>query len=514
MGLKSTLFILFVFIVAHETNGANILSLFHTPSKSHSILGLKLAEGLVKKGHHVTFVSPFKFDPMENLTLVNLKAVLEHKEKSDKEMTKPGGPSIFSMVQNFLQSTSTVNELFWNDPNIQKVIKEKPKYDLVIVLSFLHDAMLGIGHHLGAPTIVFNLVGSSSFWNQYVANPTMVYSRNPLINVPTDKFWGRLSTVFGNMAMGYMSYQTNILNQGLLDKYLPNSPQIYDLQRNVSVVLANSHVSIEPARPYVPNMIQIGGFHVQNTKPLPDEFRTFLDGAEKGAILFSLGSNIKVGMLGEERIKGMLKVLGEVSPMRVIFKTEMQHENVPKNIMVKSWVPQADILAHPNLKLFITHGGLGGVTESVYHGVPLLGIPFFGDQISNLDTAEESGYGLVMKLEKITEEFFREKISEILNNPKYTQNVKRRSALIKEPLVKQMDVAIFWIEHVIKFGGGSHLKNDGADLSWYQLYMVDIYIFCTIVLILLAVINIYLVKFILKTVRRLLGKSAPKKKEE
>jgi len=35
---------------------------------------------------------------------------------------------------------------------------------------------------------------------------------------------------------------------------------------------------------------------------------------------------------------------------------------------------------HENARLFITHGGLMGVQEAIYHAVPLLGIPFGNDQ--------------------------------------------------------------------------------------------------------------------------------------
>ncbi|KAG5670631.1 hypothetical protein PVAND_000879 [Polypedilum vanderplanki] len=59
------------------------------------------------------------------------------------------------------------------------------------------------------------------------------------------------------------------------------------------------------------------------------------------------------------------------------------YQNKPDNVMISSWLPQRDILAHPNVKAYICHGGLLGTTEAVYEGVPVLGIPIFGDQKTN-----------------------------------------------------------------------------------------------------------------------------------
>jgi glucuronosyltransferase len=61
---------------------------------------------------------------------------------------------------------------------------------------------------------------------------------------------------------------------------------------------------------------------------------------------------------------------------RVILKwDEVDIDLKPKNVLIKNWIPQDDILAHKNCILFISHGGLGGVAESKYHGVPIVGIP-------------------------------------------------------------------------------------------------------------------------------------------
>ena len=43
---------------------------------------------------------------------------------------------------------------------------------------------------------------------------------------------------------------------------------------------------------------------------------------------------------------------------------------------------------------FLTHGGLNSVYEAAYHGVPLAGLPFFGDAADNIAKAASRGMGL------------------------------------------------------------------------------------------------------------------------
>ncbi|KTF92138.1 hypothetical protein cypCar_00012916 [Cyprinus carpio] len=54
------------------------------------------------------------------------------------------------------------------------------------------------------------------------------------------------------------------------------------------------------------------------------------------------------------------------------------------NTRIYKWIPQNDLLSHPKTRAFITHGGTNGIYEAIYHGVPMVGIPLFGDQADNL----------------------------------------------------------------------------------------------------------------------------------
>lgn len=75
-------------------------------------------------------------------------------------------------------------------------------------------------------------------------------------------------------------------------------------------------------------------------------------------------------------------------------------------------------VAHPNTKLFITHGGLLSTIETIYFAVPIIAIPVFADQRGNAKRAECSGFGVTISFNAINEELLSEKINEILTNPK------------------------------------------------------------------------------------------------
>lgn len=66
-----------------------------------------------------------------------------------------------------------------------------------------------------------------------------------------------------------------------------------------------------------------------------------------------------------------------------------------RGIIVKEWVEQLGVLSHEAVTGFLSHCGWNSVIESIYAGVPVLGMPFMAEQHINARfVAEEVGVGL------------------------------------------------------------------------------------------------------------------------
>lgn len=103
--------------------------------------------------------------------------------------------------------------------------------------------------------------------------------------------------------------------------------------------------------------------------------------------------------------------------------------NIPENFFISSFLPQTEIL--PYSDLFISHGGMNSVNESIYYGVPMLAVPSGQDQII---TAEQIEYRKIGK--KLLREFFtpvniKKAYNEILIDDEIKSNVKKMQEKIR-----------------------------------------------------------------------------------
>ena len=75
-------------------------------------------------------------------------------------------------------------------------------------------------------------------------------------------------------------------------------------------------------------------------------------------------------------------------------------------------------IGHPKCKGFLTHGGLLSTLESLYHGVPVIGLPFVTDQQNNVVKAVMDGYAIGLEWADINEEKIYNAIYDILHQPR------------------------------------------------------------------------------------------------
>ena len=122
----------------------------------------------------------------------------------------------------------------------------------------------------------------------------------------------------------------------------------------------------------------------------------------------------------------------------------------PDNVLISKWLPQNDVLAHPNVKAFISHCGYGGVIEAKSNGVPIVGIPFVGDQNGNAAKIVEEGWASKVKFADLTEESLTNALKEILSNPKYRDTVRKQAILAKDRPMNAQETAVYWVEYILR----------------------------------------------------------------
>ncbi|CAE7502601.1 UGT709G2 [Symbiodinium sp. CCMP2592] len=65
-------------------------------------------------------------------------------------------------------------------------------------------------------------------------------------------------------------------------------------------------------------------------------------------------------------------------------------------LMIQEFTPQPEVLAHPAVKVFLSHCGWGGVTDTLAAGVPVLAYPSFADQLDNAQRLVEVGAAVMV----------------------------------------------------------------------------------------------------------------------
>ncbi|MEQ2204837.1 hypothetical protein XENOCAPTIV_019276, partial [Xenoophorus captivus] len=385
-------------------------------------------------------------------------------------------------------------KIFENKTLMQNI--RDTQFDMVLIDPGLPVGVL-VAHELKLPT-VYNVRWITSGEGHFVVAPS------PSSYVPTSAHPVTDKMTFIQRVKNMLFYFLNTCidkfivcphYDRLVEKYFGPDVKFYHLLQGADIWLMRVDFVFEFPRPTMPNIAYIGGFQCKPSKPLSKELEVFVQSSgEHGVILMSLGTLVK-GLPTDITLE-IAAVFAQL-PQKVIWRHLGERpSNLGNNTLLVKWMPQNDLLGHPKIKAFVAHGGTNGVYESIYHGVPIIGIPLLFDQFENILRLEARGAARVVDAAKLTRQNFLEAVQDVLNNPSYRNNMKRLSAIHRDKPMHPLDTALYWIEFVMRHKGAAHLRTESYKMPWYSYYSVDVIAFMLAVLLMLTAAAVGFIRFI------------------
>lgn len=364
------------------------------------------------------------------------------------------------------------------------------QYDVALLDPGLAPGVL-VAHELKLPT-VFNVRWITSGEGHFVVAPS------PVSYVPASGCAVPDRMTFSQRVKNMFHYFLNVCidrfvvsphYDRLVEKYFEPDVTFYHLLQGTDIWLMRVDFVFEFPRPTMPNIIYIGGFQCKPSEPLPAELEEFVQSSgEHGVILMSLGTLVK--SLPVDITSEIAAAFAQL-PQKIIWRHAGERpNNLGNNTLLAKWIPQNDLLGHPKVKAFVAHGGTNGVYESIYHGVPIIGLPLLFDQFENLLRLEVRGAAKVLDVTKLNRQNFLEAIQEVLHNPSYKNSMERLSTLHRDKPQHPLDTALYWIEFVIRHKGAAHLRTESYKMPWYSYHSLDVICFLLAVLLVLAAITV------------------------
>nr|WMP40230.1 UDP-glucuronosyltransferase UGT45E1 [Tuta absoluta] len=474
---------------AHHALALNILAIASLPLRSHYMAFHPFFRELATRGHHVTVMNNYPDDNAPPLMrFVNMNAdnngmiyitPLNVYEKFNSDYLH-----LYNFYRHLVLSTPSAKtdcENFFTNENVKAQLAKGIKYDVIFVEMFgvdcglafagaMFDApIIGIASHVMQPLAYPRLglpfdFGSDAF---YYSNAGF----NPSLYQKVEAF---IINIIDHI---YVWYTHNFIVYEVFNRYLPNNSLDIEwvARERVKMYFSYQHFSLTGARVSSPQVLEIGGIHIGKAKPLDQKLEKFLSNADQGAIFVSFGSNLKANGMSPEKRQEFLNAFMKI-PQKVIWKYENETlaEEYHDKVYFGNWLPQLDILCHPKVVGFVSHGGMLSLSESTHCGKPLVVTPFFGDQFSNAAAAEQAGIGILLHFDQLDGDSLADAIQYITSST-MQQNAKTISKLWHDRPMPVMESAIYWTEYVA--------RNHDADAppslpskrsTWFEKSLIDV----------------------------------------
>ncbi|XP_064193576.1 2-hydroxyacylsphingosine 1-beta-galactosyltransferase [Anguilla rostrata] len=472
------------------TRAAKIVIVPPIMFESHLYIFKTLASALHREGHDTVFLvsEGREVPPSEHYRLQRYPGIFNSTSADDFLQSK---------VKNIFSGRLTALELFdildHYSQNCDAMVGSQAvmsrlkgeRFDLLLVDP---NEMCGfvVAHLLGVRYAVF----STGLWY-----PAEVGAPAPLSYVPefnsllTDRM-GLLQRITNTAVYLVSRFGVQFLVLPKYDRIMKKHDvqplvSMHQLVQGSRLWMLCTDMALEFPRPTLPHVVYVGGILTKPPSPLPEEFQSWANSAEEnGFVLVSFGAGVKY--LSDDIARKLAGALGRL-PQKVIWRfSGIVPSNLGNNTKLVEWMPQNDLLGHPNIRAFLSHGGLNSIYEAMYHGVPVVGVPLFGDHYDTMTRVEAKGMGIMLEWKRMSEEDLYQAMVKVMKDNRYRERAQILSHIHKDQPGHPVSRAVYWIGYILRHRGADHLRSSVYSIPTYQYFLLDIVAVVTAALLVLA----------------------------
>lgn len=298
--------------------------------------------------------------------------------------------------------TPLENAINLADGILAEVLKEKENFDVII-----YDSVFSTGEDIAKR---LNIKTTVALYTTFAISKNMVSlvkksgKKSFLINGSSEEFIRRTRTI---------NEKYDIQLRAMIDN-------VSDSRADYKIVFSSKYY-----QPFVEDFDEsflfLGPSIIERGEELDFEIEK-----EEGKILIYISQGTK-DCKRVEFYRTTFRAFGDMEKIDVILSVGKKINieslgKIPSNFRVYNYVPQLEVLKKADI--FITHGGMNSSSEGLYHDIPLIMLPQFGDQLLVSKIVKDSGAGIMIPRIDVNENILREAVGEIMANERFKNNAK------------------------------------------------------------------------------------------
>lgn len=394
--------------------------------KSHHISCVPLIEGLLGRGHEVSFLMPNTSEAKLYFPngIGNSKMVYLGTEDWSFD-TIFSGDDIDLKNQPWHQKVYTFAKLLWS----YRDVMEKPLFSMYqelvewlkqpgIDAILLHVASFGyvpLAEASGIPVVGYLSIPATPLILVHDKDEVCRYP-NMLAPPRVDELKSSLIARVSNhmqcrFLQGYMKIADHEF-EALFSKKGLTIPRgsLLEMMSGVPNSIIFGGPPLGPKIPLSPGMHLVGSVEKSKPSPIPSGMLSWLDAAkDAGApiMYISLGTKYE---LTETTCTELVDILYEMIAklgLRILWSLRASQQEKLASLLpdqgvslrIETFTPQPEVLQHAGVKIFLSHCGWGGVMDAIQASVPVLAFPGMAEQFLNARGLEEAGAGILLNVD-------------------------------------------------------------------------------------------------------------------